>query len=105
MSKTPFSKKCEILGILWAACKDNEVDEAWKVFFSKNDIAGSLCFTAWRELATIKPSGKVYVEETWKDLCESLLMGADEKFLDVDDFFDKVKERRDFAISWGYEDE
>ena len=64
MSKTTFSDKCAILGMLWTFYKETD-DEGWQDFFRWADVGLPLAYMSWQGLATIKSDGKQYVESTW----------------------------------------
>ena len=74
--KTPFSKRCEILGQLWLFYRDNyNGDLAWEKYFEVYDIGLPLAYMVWAEVATVKRGNEAYVNEAWDDFC--LVIGID----------------------------
>ena len=97
MSKTPFSKKVEILGNFYLVySEDTSLDEGWKDFFTINDIGLPLAFFAHMKVATVtKPDGVSYVEKTWERFCELLSIDPDGRYADVQDMFEISSRVRD----------
>ena len=93
MSKTPFSKQCEILGNFAIAYGDDDtLDEGWKGFIKNNDVVLPLCSLIWLGLA--KPTrerGERYVTETWNDFCRVLGINSDKRYADLKDVFDESR--------------
>lgn len=90
MHKTPFSKKCEILGSLWVAYKDEaEKLEGWKQFFSWSDVALPMAYMVWLDMVSLKedsPSNpKLFIEESWEELCKILEKNPDESYESIEE--------------------
>ena len=95
MSKTPFSKKCEILGALWSNYKDkDDLTSGWSVFFRNNDIGCPLAFMLWQGLVTAKPSAKEYVEQSWTAFCVSIGIDPADKYTDLKHTFNEADKIR-----------
>ena len=77
MSKTDFSKKCEILGDLWEKhvliSKDvDSMTEEWKYFFANNAVILPLAYIESRRYASIEERSEYNIEDLWEDFCELL---------------------------------
>lgn len=70
---TSFQNRCEILGELWFAYRD---DEEFTDFIEYNDVGLPLAYLVAEGLAAASEQGEVYINETWDLLIEAL--GADE---------------------------
>lgn len=91
MSKTPFSKKCEILGSLWILYRDDDaMADSWVEFFAWADVALPLSYMIWQNVATPKGDGKKFVEESWNVFCGMLNIDADAKWDSLQHMFDQV---------------
>lgn len=91
MSKTPFSKKCEILGSLWILYRDDDSRaDAWVEFFAWADVALPLSYMAWQNVATPKPEGKAFIEEAWSMYCNILGIDANAKWDNLRHTFDNA---------------
>ena len=89
MSKTAFSKKCEILGSMWLFYRDNEDnDQVFKDFFRWADIGMPLAYMVWENMARPTADGKKNVEAAWNMLCEILQCDAYASYTSLDDMFD-----------------
>lgn len=93
MSKTPFSKKVEILGNFHLYYSDNPKDEGWEDYFLMQSIGSSLSFLSLVDVATIKISGKKWVEETWTRFCENLGLSPDGDYSEMTQMFDLSREK------------
>jgi hypothetical protein len=71
VDKTAFSKKCEILGMLWTFYKDSD-DEGWQEFFRWADVGLPLAYLVWSDLATASKEGKTFVNDTWIQFCKMI---------------------------------
>tara|TARA_R110000803_G_scaffold139123_1_gene205805 strand:+ start:258 stop:554 length:297 start_codon:yes stop_codon:yes gene_type:complete len=91
MSKTAFSKKCEILGGVWFFYKDNELDAAWEEFFAWADVSLPLAYMLFTNVVSLKTFGEGdrYIEEAWSLLCELLGVDPDASYSDLEDFFEQ----------------
>ena len=87
MSKTTFSNKCEILGMLWTFYKDTE-DAGWQEFFTWADLGCPLAYMSWQGLASLKPEAKELVESTWVAFCEVIEIDPNAKYENLADTFD-----------------
>ena len=90
MSKTPFSRKCEILGAFWFLYReDSEKNQDWKDFFFYNDISLPLAYLVSNDIATMdEESNGEYIEETWDMLCEFINVDPEEEYADLIALFD-----------------
>lgn len=78
MPKTPFSKKCEILGSLWLFYgNDEKPDVVWENYFDTYDIGLPLAYFVWTDVATVKKDKRSYIEDAWDDLCKMMNVPAD----------------------------
>lgn len=87
MSKTNFSKKCEIIGNMWMFYKDTD-DEGWQTFFGWADLGCPLAYFVWQGMATAKPESKKLVEDTWDVFCDMLSVDADGSYDNLREVFD-----------------
>jgi hypothetical protein len=80
---TDFSKKCEILGSLYANYGD---DPEFKDFIEFNDLGLPLAYLSNEGLCESSTDGERYIEETWTLFVKSL--GLDDTgFEDIDEMF------------------
>ena len=86
MSKTTFSKKCEILGNLYLWHKDTD-DEVWAEFFVWGDIGLPLAYFVMRDYANPKDDGKATIEEVWTVFCEMIGIDPDLRYTSLEDAF------------------
>jgi hypothetical protein len=82
MSKTPFSKKCEILGSLWFLHKeDSSQVDGWNEFFLWADVALPMSYMIWQDMIILKEDSpanpKLFIDEAWEELCKILSMNPD----------------------------
>jgi hypothetical protein len=91
MSKTPFSKQCEILGSLWLLQKsEGEKQENWQKYFDYFDVALPLAYVVWNDIApeeTISESGIGFVDEAFDTLCELIAVDKETEYLDIEHMF------------------
>lgn len=94
MSKTPFSNKCDILGMLWVNYReDAKKNEAWNDFFSYNDIGLPLAYVLAENIAVPSPiqegkdisDAEDIIEETWNIFCEYIDIDPEEFYGDLMD--------------------
>ena len=79
MSKTPFSKICELLGALYG-----DHDDSWNAFFEINDLGLPLAYAVCNfYVSDLTSSGTRAVEETWANLLEHVGV-PDDEYLDWD---------------------
>ncbi len=71
MVNTPFSKKCDILAMLWVFYKDTD-NEGWQEFFKWADIGLPMAYMSSQGHITIKKDGKNFLEDTWNAFCEMI---------------------------------
>lgn len=84
MSKTPFSKKCQILGELWLLYRDEaRQHEAWRDYFAWADVALPMAYFAWQDMVTVKPESKSYIDEAWDVFCEIISIDPNEHYVDL----------------------
>lgn len=88
MSKTPFSKKCEIVGSVWLHYRDDSrQDEGWSQYFDVYDIGLPLAYMIWSDIATATEGSEMYVEEAWEDLCAIINVDPDGEYTDLNHIF------------------
>lgn len=93
MSKTPFSKKVEILGQVWVWYRnDPKRDEGWLEFFEWHDVGLPLAYFAKQGFASIKQDAKKYIDTAWNDYCHMLEIDPGALYIDVKSTFDASKE-------------
>lgn len=86
MSKTPFSKKCEILGDLWLYYRDEATtDENWSEFFAWADIALPLSHMVNQGLAILPATdggmeAERFIEDAWTTFCELISIDPDNNY-------------------------
>ena len=89
MGKTPFSKKCEILGTIWMLYKDDHREDAgWAALFDYADVGFPMAYMSWQNMVTIKKDQNKYVLETWTDMCNMLQVDPLAKYDTVAELFD-----------------
>lgn len=71
MSKTTFSNKCAILGILYAFYRDTE-NPTWHDFFEWGDVGLPLAYMTHIGVATPSDEGKRYISECWSVFCRMI---------------------------------
>ena len=86
MSKTPFSKKCEILGAMWLNYREEaEGNEAWEAFFDYNDMALPMAYFIADGL--VNPSGSdetiTIIDETWDLFCQYIDINPEAMYEDI----------------------
>ena len=87
MSKTNFSKKCEILGMLWSFYKDTD-NEGWTAFFDWADLGCPMAYLQWQDMVTIKTDSKPLVEDTWDKFCDMISIDANGSYDSLKAAFD-----------------
>jgi hypothetical protein len=91
MSKTPFSKKCEILGLLWIVYKNNkDQPDVWQDFYSYCDLALPLAYIVYLDIApeeSISGEGMELIDESFDMLCDILQVEKDVEYVDLEDIF------------------
>jgi len=86
MATTTYAAKCEILGTLWAFYRETE-DEMWSEFFEWAVLGMPLSYHVWQGYSTLKPEGKVIVNETWATFCEMISIDPEAKYEDLKSAF------------------
>ena len=88
MSKTPFSKKCEILGTFYATYRESDaLSDDWRNFINGNDIGLPASFMAWQGMVTITDEGKPFIEDTWNIYCLALGIDPDSNWKTMEQTF------------------
>jgi hypothetical protein len=88
MSKTPFSKKCEILGEVYALYKNSSaLDEGWKTFFRNNDVGLPLAYCLSNGIATIVEGNEEYVDQTFLRMCINIGLSPEDEYNDLQSMF------------------
>jgi len=81
MSKTPFSKRVEILCDFYINYSEDEsLEEGWKEYFSLFDIGLPLAFMAQVGIAEPTEEGKEYIDKAWEAYCNNLGINSEEKY-------------------------
>ena len=87
MHKTPFSKKCEILGSLWLFYSKEELpDEGWDSYFQAYDVGLPLAYFVWTDIATVNDGKNSYIEDAWNDLCKMMNLPTDGDYENLTNF-------------------
>ena len=76
----------EILGELWFKYQN---EESFADFFSYNVIGLPLSYLVNEGLATLEPSGEIYVNETYDILIESLEADKDAEYESLQDLLER----------------
>lgn len=87
MSKTTFSSKCAILGMLWTFYNDTD-DEVWQSYFRWADVGLPLAYMSWQGLVSVKAEGKTYIEDSWDEFCNIISIDPNAKYSTIKDAFD-----------------
>jgi hypothetical protein len=87
MSKTNFSKKCEILGMLWSFYKDTD-NEGWRAFFDWADLGCPMAYLQWQGMVTVKADSKPLIEDTWDKFCDMISIDANGSYDSLKAAFD-----------------
>jgi len=81
---TDFSNVCDILGDLYANCKD---DEEFKDFINYHNLGFPLAYFVREDLASVSDDGARYIKETWELFLASRDL-EDVGFTDLDSVLD-----------------
>ena len=84
---TGFSKKCEILGDLYA---NYGQDPEFRDFVEFNDLGLPLAYLTSEGLCELSTDGERYIEETWELFLASMNLN-DTGFDELDDVFNAVE--------------
>lgn len=88
MHKTPFSKRCEILGTIWVNYSDDaKRSPIWTRYFEIYELALPLAYSVWTGVATVKRGKEIYIDEAWDDLCRAINVDADAKYNSIEEIF------------------
>lgn len=87
MNKTPFSKKCEILGQIHLFYSDTD-EEGWADLFAYADVGFPLAYMEWAGLAKATDDGMNYVEEAWRLTCNTINVDVDGEYDSLVALFD-----------------
>lgn len=91
MNKTPFSKRCEILGELWLSYRDEAMsNEEWSKYFNVYDIGLPLSYMVWQDIVSINPSeeGEQFINAAWDTFCAMINIDADALYAHLGECFD-----------------
>lgn len=72
---------------------DNPKYDGWEDYFRISDLGSQLAFLSFFDVATIKPAGKRWVEETWIRFCKNLGLSPDEDYSEMTQMFDLSREK------------
>lgn len=88
--KTPFSKRCEILGELWLYYREDAAkNDVWSQFFTVYDIGLPLAYMHWQDLATvISADGEASVSAAWDSFCRIIDIDIEDDYDSLGDCFD-----------------
>jgi len=91
MSKTPFSKKCDILGSLWLFYReDMEKSETWNEFLTWSDVGLPMSYLVSQNLVTLNgEEAETYVNDAWDVFCEMISIDSNDEYADLADCFAK----------------
>ena len=82
--KTPFSKRCEILGNIWLFySEDAKRDATWSEFFDIYDIGLPLAYFVTTGIASVKRGKESYVNDAWNDMCDIINVDKFAKYQDL----------------------
>lgn len=85
MSKTPFSKICQLLGDLYA-----EHHESWDDFIQQNNVGFPLAFFFSRSyIGRPTEEGCNFIKETWSDMLEFIELSDDIEYFSWQELFEK----------------
>ena len=79
---TSFSVKIDVLAEVHAEAMWNEKLDEFKEY---NNAGLPIAYLAHQDLVEVKDAGKVYIEETWKLLCESLGIDPNKEYKNSDE--------------------
>ncbi len=93
MSKTPFSKRVEILCDFYINYSEDEsLEEGWKEYFSLFDIGLPLAFMTQVGIAEPTEKGKEYIDKAWEAYCNNLGINSEENYESIKETFDVARE-------------
>jgi hypothetical protein len=98
MSKTPFSKKCEIVGALWLFYREEARDnEDWSNFFDYNDIGLPMAYCIAQGLVTAVEDGEAekIIDETWTMLCNYVGVQPEDEFDSLQEMFEASPQNKE----------
>ena len=90
---TPYNMKYTILSNLWTDYKD---DKDIADFVTYNDLGLPLAFMIEQKIVKSTPKAKVYIEETFELLCESLGLDSEEEYESIEEMFDLQADSEDY---------
>lgn len=85
---TNFSNKCAILAELWMNYRD---DSNLEDFVDYNDLGLPLGYIINTELATITPTGEIYVNETFDLLCAAIGVDDQKDYQTLNEMFHEAE--------------
>lgn len=86
--KTPFFKRCEILGNLWLLYREEASNPDWVEFFSHYDISLPMAYLKWQGWVTVKKESEFMVNDVWGVFCGMCLIDPFDKWDSVEHIFD-----------------
>lgn len=94
MSKTAFSKKCEILGKVWfkhvIVKKDQDsMTQEWKDFFMQGAVSLPLAYVVSENYAVIEDASEYHIEDMWNIFCNLLNVDPSHSYSSLDKILDK----------------
>ena len=93
MSKTPFSKQCEILADVWFYYHTREDnDEGWKSFFDIEQLVLATAYSINRDLVSPNEDMTPFIEHTWSEMCANLGLDPNEHYASMQHMFDLAKQ-------------
>jgi hypothetical protein len=93
MSKTPFSKRVEILCDFYINYSEDEsLEKGWKEYFSLFDIGLPLSFMAQVGIAEPTEKGKEYIDKAWEAYCKNLGIDLEANYESIKETFDVARE-------------
>jgi len=96
MSKTAFSKKADLLGLVSFWYKDDDsLEHVWKEFLEDYSLSLSMCHLSLSGLVNIKSDKKIMVEDAWEAFCKMLGLPPQNSYKSLNEMFDKVRERNE----------
>lgn len=90
--KTPFSKRCEILGELWLQYREEvKKDSTWTEFFDTYDIALPLSYMLWQDITRLNnnEAGPQYIDECWDVFCTMIGIDNEKLYNHLGECFDE----------------
>jgi hypothetical protein len=81
---TTFSKRCDILGELWIAYRD---DETFEDFIDYNDLGLPLAYAISKEIAISTSVAETMIDETWELFLGALGLEEDKGYETLNEVF------------------